>query len=116
MLCGWCYGNSDNILELFEKYKNEIKFEILPGGMWVGENVRRQSPQMVSFFLRHDTAVEEHTGIEFGNAYRELLKQEIVLDSEIPSRAIVTIQNIAPELTVPFMVAVQKQGIIWGKI
>ncbi|WP_260128811.1 hypothetical protein [Elizabethkingia anophelis] len=32
-LCGWCYGNSDNILELFEKYKNDIKFEILPGGM-----------------------------------------------------------------------------------
>jgi protein-disulfide isomerase-like protein with CxxC motif len=38
-LCGWCYGNSDNVLELFEKYKNEIKFEILPGGMWVGENI-----------------------------------------------------------------------------
>ncbi|CAM3897022.1 DsbA family protein [Elizabethkingia sp. HX WHF] len=114
-LCGWCYGNSDNVLELFEKYKNEIKFEILPGGMWVGENVRGQSPQMVSFFLRHDAAVEEHTGIEFGNAYRELLKQEIVLDSEIPSRAIVTIQNIAPELTVPFMVAVQKARYYFGK-
>jgi putative protein-disulfide isomerase len=40
-LCGWCYGNSDNVLELFEKYKNEIKFEILPGGMWVGENITR---------------------------------------------------------------------------
>ena len=29
-LCGWCYGNSDNVLELFEKYNNDIKFEILP--------------------------------------------------------------------------------------
>ena len=42
--------------------------------MWVGENVRGQSPQMVSFFLRHDAAVEEHTGIEFGNAYREIVE------------------------------------------
>lgn len=83
--------------------------------MWVGENVRRQSPQMVSFFLRHDTAVEEHTGIEFGNAYRELLKQEIVLDSEIPSRAIVTIQNIAPELTVPFYGSSTKSKVLFGE-
>lgn len=114
-LCGWCYGNSDNTLKLYEKYNHEIEFEVLLGGMWVGSNVRKQSPQMVKFFLKHDQAVAEHTGINFGTAYAELLKQEIVLDSEIPSKAIVAVKNIAPEQTIPFMVAVQKARYYYGK-
>lgn len=114
-LCGWCYGNSDNMLKLYNQYKNDLDFEILSGGMWTGSNVRKQSPQMVSFFLKHDDAVAERTGIIFGEGYFELLKQEIVLDSEIPSRAMVSVKTIAPEQTVPFMVAVQKARYYWGK-
>ena len=86
-LCGWCYGIRTIYWNCLKSIKNEIKFEILPGGMWVGENVRRQSPQMVSFFLVTIQQLEEHTGIEFGNAYRELLKQEIVLDKRNPFKS-----------------------------
>lgn len=114
-LCGWCYGNSDNMLKLYDQYRNDLDFEILPGGMWTGPNVRKQSPQMVNFFLKHDSAVADRTGITFGEGYFELLKEEIVLNSEIPSRAMVSMKAIAPEKTVPFMVAVQKARYYWGK-
>ncbi|WP_228463877.1 MULTISPECIES: DsbA family protein [Chryseobacterium] len=114
-LCGWCYGNSDNMLKLYDQYKNDLDFEILSGGMWTGSNVRKQSPQMVNFFLKHDEAVAERTGITFGEDYFELLKQEIVLDSEIPSRAMVSVKTIAPEKAVPFMIAIQKARYYWGK-
>ncbi|SDJ08508.1 DsbA family protein [Chryseobacterium jejuense] len=114
-LCGWCYGNSDNMVKLYNQYKNDLDFEIFSGGMWTGSNVRKQSPQMVSFFLKHDDAVAERTGITFGEGYFELLKQEIVLDSEIPSRAMVSVKTIAPEQTVPFMISVQKARYYWGK-
>jgi putative protein-disulfide isomerase len=114
-LCGWCYGNSDHTLKLYNQYKKDLDFEIFPGGMWTGSNVRKQSPQMVNFFLQHDIAVAERTGITFGEGYFELLKQEIILDSEIPSRAIVSVKKMAPEQTVPFMVAVQKARYYWGK-
>lgn len=32
-LCGWCYGNSVNTQHLYDTYKNQIDFEILPAGM-----------------------------------------------------------------------------------
>jgi putative protein-disulfide isomerase len=103
------------MLKLYDQYRNDLDFEILPGGMWTGPNVRKQSPQMVNFFLKHDSAVADRTGITFGEGYFELLKQEIVLNSEIPSRAMVSVKAIAPEKTVPFMVAVQKARYYWGK-
>lgn len=114
-LCGWCYGNSDNILKLYDQYKNDLAFDIIPGGMWTGSNIRKQSPQMVNFFLKHDNVVAERTGTTFGEGYFKLLKEEIALDSEIPSRAMVTVKTMAPEQTVPFMVAVQKARYYWGK-
>ena len=60
---GGVTGNSDNIPELFEKYKNDIKFEILPGGMWVGWKTYEDTATKWSVVLSacHDTAVEEHT-------------------------------------------------------
>ncbi|WP_221405371.1 DsbA family protein [Flexibacter flexilis] len=114
-LCGWCYGNEDNVLKLYEKYKSTVDFEVIPGGMWAGDNVRKQSPQMVNYFMRHDEAIAKKTGATFGTAYMELLKKELVLDSEIPSRAIVAVQKIAPAQSIPFMVAVQKARYYNGK-
>ena len=35
--CGWCYGN-ENITALQEEFKNEFDFELLVGGMWLGQN------------------------------------------------------------------------------
>lgn len=114
-LCGWCYGNSENLLKIHEKYKNELDFEVLPAGMWIADNVRKQSPQMTNFLLNHDITVAEYTGAQFGDPYKELLKQEIALDSEVPSRAIVTIKNILPEKNLPFTVEVQKARYYFGK-
>lgn len=114
-LCGWCYGNSENTIKLYEKYKNEFEFEIIPGGMWVGSNVRKQSPQMVNFFLKHDDAVAKTTGIEFGEKYKNLLKKEIDLNSEIPSRAIVTVKKISPDKAFLFTKELQKARYYHGE-
>ena len=39
-MCGWCYGFSDVITKIQEKYKEVYDFSILPGGMWVGDKVK----------------------------------------------------------------------------
>ncbi len=39
----------------------------------------------------------------------------MVLDSEIPSRALVTINKIAPHLSIPFAIALLKARYIYGK-
>ncbi len=35
-LCGWCYGFSPVITAIHEKYKDELDFEVISGGMVTG--------------------------------------------------------------------------------
>lgn len=115
-LCGWCYGNSTNTKKLHDKYKKELDFEILPAGMWVGDNARQQSKQMAQFIKKHDPQVQQTTGTEFGDAYFEFIENEsILLDSEVPSRAIVTVKKSWPSQSVPFTIEVQKARYWYGK-
>jgi putative protein-disulfide isomerase len=115
-LCGWCYGNTTNTQKVYEKYKEKLEFEILPAGMWVGVNARKQSKPMADFIKRHDPQVQQTTGTEFGSDYFKFIEREnIVLDSEIPSRAIVTVKQIWPEQAVAFTMEVQKARYWNGK-
>ena len=116
-ICGWCYGNIENTKKLYNDFKDKVEFEVLPGGMWSGSNTRIQSVQMVNYFLKHDAAITQRTGVEFGKGYIDFIKNshEVVLDSEIPSRAIVTISKIAPNLIVPFTMEILKARYFYGK-
>lgn len=115
-LCGWCYGNSTNTKKLYEKYKGLIDFEILPAGMWTGENIRKQSKPMAQFIKKHDPQVEQTTGTKFGNDYFKFIENEnIVLDSEVPSRAIVTVKKLWLSQSIPFAIEVQKARYWYGQ-
>ena len=115
-LCGWCYGNSTITQQLYDKYKDKLIFEILPAGMWIGENARIQSKPMAQFIKKHDPQVQQTTGTEFGKDYFEFIENEnIILDSEIPSRAIVTVKKIWASEAIPFAIEVQKARYLQGK-
>lgn len=115
-ICGWCYGNITTTQKLYEKYKDQFDFEILPGGMWTGINARRQSKQMAQYFKKHDPQVQQTTGTEFGKDYFDFIENEsIVLDSEIPSRAIVTVKKLWNSQAIPFAIEVQKARYWHGK-
>lgn len=115
-LCGWCYGNHNNIDKLYQEFGNKITFDIIPAGMWIGDNKRMQSEQMANFFVKHDTKIAEYTNTEFGKAYFDFVKtnNNIVLDSEIPSRAIITIKNIDATKTIAFTSEIQKARYLYG--
>jgi putative protein-disulfide isomerase len=114
-LCGWCYGNAETIQRLHDAYKTEMPIEILPAGMWTGANARMQSKAMAAYIKKHDLHIQQQTGTPFGMEYFKFIEDEnIVLDSEIPSRAIVTVQNISPENAIPFALAVQKARYYYG--
>ncbi|MEP7092860.1 MAG: DsbA family protein, partial [Flavobacterium sp.] len=115
-LCGWCYGNSTNTKKIYDKYNDVLDFEILPAGMWTGENARKQSKPMAQFIKKHDPQVEQTTGTKFGNDYFKFIEnEEIVLDSEIPSRAIVTVKKLWQLQAIPFAIEVQKARYWHGK-
>lgn len=115
-LCGWCYGNTANTQKVYEKYMHIYDFEILPAGMWVGANARKQTKQMADFIKRHDPQVQQATGTEFGSDYFKFIENEnVLLDSEVPSRAIVTVKKLWPALSVIFTAEVQKARYWFGK-
>ncbi|CAD0004793.1 DsbA family protein [Flavobacterium chungangense] len=115
-LCGWCYGNTTNIVKLYEKYKDNLDFTILPAGMWTGENARKQTTQIAAYIKKHDPQIQQITGTEFGNDYFKFIEnQEIILDSEIPSRAIVTATKLWESKAVVFAAEVQKARYWYGK-
>ncbi|WP_146088823.1 DsbA family protein [Neolewinella xylanilytica] len=106
-LCGWCYGNNRTMQTVYDTYRGQVDFQVLPGGLWTGDHTRVQSPGMTSYFLRHDQAIHDRSGMVFGSPYLDLIRQhEIVLDSEVPSRAIVTVQHHWPEHNVRFALGV----------
>lgn len=115
-LCGWCYGNHQNIERLYQNYKVEFDFEILPAGMWSGANARKQTPQMAGYFINHDAVIAQKTGASFGEAYFNFIKnEEVALNSEVPSRAIIAVMEMNQHQTVPFMTEVQKARYYHGK-
>jgi putative protein-disulfide isomerase len=115
-LCGWCYGNTDNTEKLYAEFRDKIEFEILPAGMWVGNRTMKQDKDMANYFVKGDKQIAQLTGTQFGNAYFELLQNEsIVLDSEVPSRAIVSVKNISPDKAIPFTIEVQRARYAYGK-
>ncbi|WP_201747957.1 DsbA family protein [Chitinophaga vietnamensis] len=114
--CGWCYGNSENLQRLTEHYEGQLELEILPAGMWSGENARRQTPQLARFIKSHDEQVAARTGTAFSAVYFHTLNDtDRILDSEVPARAIVATQDKWPALALDFTAAVQHARFVEGK-
>lgn len=114
-LCGWCYGNSTNTEKLFAEFGNEIEFEILPAGMWTGNQAKKQDRNMAVFFEKGDKQIAQLTGTQFGDVYFEFLKNgAVILDSEVPSRAIVSVKSISPQKAIPFAIEVQRARYVHG--
>lgn len=113
-LCGWCYGFTPVIQELQERSNGSMEFDILSGGMIVGDN-RHTFSSMTAFIQREHTNVEAMTGVKFGQAFLEkLLPSEEIMDSEKPSIALTVFKQYQPENAITFahdmQVALNYQG------
>ena len=101
--CKWCYATSDAIQQLFDALEGKLPFEVIPAGMLAGEFTQVQSPETASAHRKLDANITKETGKEFGAGYKSALNEkEMVLDSLVPSRAIMACRTIAPHLTLQF--------------
>jgi len=108
-LCGWCYGFSDVMVKLKNKWEREIEFETISGGMISGERVGPLS-QMAPYIKTAYKTVEERSGMKFGDVFVNdvLEKGEVILSSEPPSRALSTFKFLQPGNSVMQAHAIQK--------
>lgn len=108
-LCGWCYGFSPVMQQLYEKYKKEMDFTVLSGGMVTGERVGPIG-QVAGYIGEAYKTVEETTGVKFGEGFLNgILKTGTAIFTSIPaSRAMTVFKSYQPEHAVAFAGALQK--------
>lgn len=114
-LCGWCYGFSDTIYQFSEKYSEQHEFVPIPGGMVVGDQVKpfREINDFISDAYKK---VEELSGCTFGNSYlEELLPSNKILDSEPPSRALITFRTFDAGQSIKYAKDLQYEHFYNGK-
>ena len=92
-LCGWCYGAAP----LLKAARQVLDVQAHGGGMMIGANRQRVTPQLRAYVQQHDTRIAQLTGQPFGQAYNDglLHDTDAVLDSEPPTAAVLAADAIA---------------------
>ncbi len=114
-LCGWCYGFSPVIKNLYLKHKDEFDFQVISGGMILGDRVGPIS-EMAPYIKSAYKNVEEATGVKFGDRFiNEVLEEgTMLLSSEKPSIALSVFKAYLPDQAVLFAHDIQKALNFYG--
>lgn len=107
-LCGWCYGFSDVLTKLYHEYKNDFDFEVISGGMILGD---REGPISGSAELikTHLPRIEETTGVMFGQGFWDVLEEGSQFQSsEKPAIALAVFKSFYPGQAVLFAADLQR--------
>ena len=113
-LCGWCYGFSSVISKLYQDYHDDFSFEVISGGMILGD---REGPisNAADLIKSHLPRVEETTGVKFGAGFLEVLeKGEQFQSSEKPAIALSVFKSFFPQQAVLFAADLQKANFTQG--
>jgi len=108
-LCGWCYGFSPVIRELYQQVNDSIKFEVVSGGMVLGD---REGPigEVSAYIKDAYQEVEQTTGVRFGKPFLEGVLEEGTahFSSWYPAVAMAIIQDLKPDSGIDFACALQQ--------
>ena len=108
-LCGWCYGFSPVMNQFHAKYKDELDFEVISGGMITGDRIGPIG-EVASYIGQAYKDVENATGVKFGDRFlhRTLAEGEAVFTSIPPAIALSVFKSLNPENSIQFASALQK--------
>ena len=115
-LCGWCYGFSPVIKKVFEVYKDQADFEVISGGMVIGEREGFPDEQTSKYILGAIPRVEEMTGVKFSDGYKQKLADRTMYQSSLkPSVALAVYKTYHHKEAVLFAAAIQAASFKEGK-
>ncbi len=103
--CGWCYGFSNVIKQLDEKYSKYMQFEVLSGGMILPEKPIHIGVT-ASYIQQAYKTVEDYSGVKFGKDYLWHIENPTLSDwfpnSEKTAIALCIVKEILPNEQVKF--------------
>jgi putative protein-disulfide isomerase len=108
-LCGFCYAFEPEIQQLEAKYKDKFVFEVISGGMILGDG---EGPigKVAPHIARGYKDIEKMSDARFGdNFLNKIMKQGTYkMSSEMPSIAVELFKSLLPAQSVAFVYEVQK--------
>lgn len=114
--CGWCYGNGSNISAVYEKFKSEVAFEFLTGGMWTGEDAPIGGASLSQFMQTNGPRLTATTGAPLSDAFYELAKDETyTFSSYEASAAFVLVKELSIENALIFIEKIHYAQFVEGK-
>jgi putative protein-disulfide isomerase len=116
-MCGWCYGFSHTIKRIYDEFKNDLDFIIVPGGMWIRGDVKPVNENMAFHINEFNKKITGMTGITFGDNFKTnvLQKKGLILDSMPGAKALVLIQDLKREIRFEYLQKIQEAFFIEGK-
>jgi len=116
--CGWCYGFSPVIKNLWHRYNQAFDFETLSGGM-IPESATRHIGAIAPYIRDAYKTVEETTGVKFGEDFLWHInnpdKSDWFPNSEMPSIAMAIFREKFPAATVGFAADLQEALYMVGR-
>lgn len=108
-LCGWCYGFSPVVRQLYDATKRRADWDVLAGGMVVGDRVGPIG-LLADFLKQTIPRLEATTGVRFGQAFHTQVLEPgtMVLSSLEPSRALQTVKILARDRAFTYAGLLQK--------
>lgn len=108
-LCGWCYGFSPVMMEVYEKYKDEYDFQVISGGMVTGDRVGPIG-QVAPYIKDGYKQVEERSGVKFSEAFlKDILEEGTTEFTSIPTAVALSVfKRYKPTEQVAFAARLQK--------
>jgi putative protein-disulfide isomerase len=108
--CGWCYGFSPVIKNIWQRYNQAFDFETLSGGM-IPENATRHISAIAPYISDAYKTVEQTTGVKFGEDFLWHIKNPDLSDwfpnSEMPAIAMAIFREKFPAATIGFAADLQ---------
>ena len=115
--CSWCYAFSGEMKKLHNKYQNQLDFEVISGGMVVGDRVGLVKDMMpTKNLLAIYDRIMQMTGTAFGKDYlAKVEKGEVYVNSEIPAIALSVFKSYNKDQVVDFAHQLQHQLFVEAK-
>ncbi len=114
-LCGWCYGFHPVIEQIAGRFKQQMNFRVIAGGLAVGDNVQSIG-EGYSYIPKATGQVEQSTGVVFGRNFKLLAEEgSYRYDSEPACTAQTVVGLIAPDKSLSFAGLMQSAFFRDGK-
>jgi putative protein-disulfide isomerase len=106
-LCGWCYGFSSVMDQLYKKYNNGLDFEVISGGLVTDDRIGPIG-EVAPYIQDAYKDVEETTGVTFGPEFLRKLEEGSMIFTSLPAAVAMTVFKMyQPEKSVEYASALQ---------